>query len=126
MSPSRVRAQPLNGRRVLIVEDSMEVGGAFKRLLEQWGAEVVGPVATVDDARLAVSEGTIDTALVDLSLEGDEQPSDLLIDQLHDQSIRVVVLTGYEDGVVPLKEGKAAAVLKKPVHAPVLLKALLR
>ena len=52
-------------------------------------------------------------ALVGINLRGGELAYDL-IDQLHDQGIRIVVLTGYAD--VPLKQGKVAAVLQKPVR----------
>ena len=60
-------------------------------------------------------------ALVGINLRGGELAYDL-IDQLHDQGIRIVVLTGYAD--VPLKQGKVAAVLQKPVRENLLLRSL--
>jgi CheY-like chemotaxis protein len=111
----------LHGLRVLVVEDSWQVSAALKRLLEAWGADVAGPVATVADAARLVSERTPDVALVDINLRGGELAYDL-IDQLHDQGIRIVVVTGYAD--VSIDEKKVAAVLQKPVSVPRLLQSL--
>ena len=60
-------------------------------------------------------------ALVGINLRGGALAYDL-IDQLHDQGIRIVVLTGYAD--VLLKQGKVAAVLQKPVRGNLLLRSL--
>jgi CheY-like chemotaxis protein len=115
------RASNLNGLRVLVVEDSWQVSAALKRLLESCGAEVAGPVATATDAARLVSERTVDVALVDINLRGGELAYDL-IDLLHDKGIRIVVVTGYAD--VSIDERKVAAVLQKPVSAPLLLQSL--
>ena len=82
---------------------------------------MAGPVATVSDAARLVSERRIDVALVDIHLRGGELAYDL-IDQLHAQGIRIVVLTGYAD--VSLDQKKVAAVLQKPASAPLLLQSL--
>ena len=87
-------------------------------LLESWGAEVAGPAATMADAARLVSERTPDVALVDIHLR-DGELSYCLIDQLHDQGVRVVVISGYAD--VSLAVGKAAAILQKPMREDVLL-----
>jgi hypothetical protein len=60
-------------------------------------------------------------ALVGINLRGGALAYDL-IDQLHDQGIRIVVLTGYAD--VLLKQGKVAAVLQKPVRENLLVRSL--
>ena len=111
----------LEGLRVLVVEDSWQVGTGLKMLLEAWGAEVTGPVATTMDAERLVSEGAPDVALVDINLRGGERSYDL-IDRLHDQGIRVVVISGYAD--VSPAHGKAAAVLQKPMRQDLLLESL--
>jgi CheY-like chemotaxis protein len=114
-------ASELNGLRILIVEDSWQVSAALKRLLEACGADVAGPAATVADAARLVSERTPDVALVDINLRGGELAYDL-IDKLHNQGIRIVVVTGYAD--VSIDEKKVAAVLQKPVSVPRLLESL--
>jgi FixJ family two-component response regulator len=47
-----------------------------------------------------------------------------LIDQLHDQGIRVVVVSGY--AIVPRLTEKVVAVLQKPFNGSLLLAALRR
>jgi CheY-like chemotaxis protein len=62
-----------------------------------------------------------DAALVDIHLRGGEQ-SYSLIDQLQDQGIHAVVITGYAD--VQLEQARAAKVLQKPVALDLLLQTL--
>jgi DNA-binding NarL/FixJ family response regulator len=111
----------LHGLRILVVEDSWQVGAALKRLLEACGAEVVGPAATTAHATHLSSGRAIDVALVDINLRGGELAY-ALIDQLHDLGIRVVVLTGYDD--IPLKHEIVDAVMRKPVPTQELLRIL--
>jgi DNA-binding NtrC family response regulator len=113
----------LNGLRVLVVEDSWQVGVGLRKLLESWGARVIGPAPTTADARLLLSQETPDVALVDIHLR-DGELSYGLIDWLHDRGIRVVVLTGYGD--VSLAIGKVAVVLEKPVKEELLIASLQR
>jgi len=116
--PPGTGSSVLNGLWILIVEDSWDVGTGLKMLLESWGAEVAGPAATMADAARLVSERTPDVALVDIHLRDGEQ-SYCLINRLHDQGIRVVVITGYAD--VSPAVGKVAAILQKPMREDVLL-----
>ena len=116
--PPEIGSSVLKGLWILIVEDSWDVGTGLKMLLESWGADVAGPAATTADARRMISERTPDVALVDINLRDGEQ-SYCLINQLHDQGIRVVVISGYAD--VSPAVGKVAAILQKPVREDVLL-----
>ena len=110
-----------DGVRILIVEDSWDVGTGLKMLLETWGADPVGPVATMNDARRLVSERAPDIALVDINLQNGELSYEL-IDWLHVQGIRVIVITGYPD--VSLAKDKAIAILPKPMREDCLLASL--
>jgi CheY-like chemotaxis protein len=121
LHPEQAFPSDLQGLRVMVVEDSWHVGTGLKVLLEAWGAEVIGPVATTADAVRLVSKCTPDVALVDINLRGGER-SYGLIDQLHDQGIRIVVISGYAD--VSVAQGKAAAVLQKPMKQELLLQSL--
>lgn len=111
----------LSGLRVLVVEDSWEVATSLAELLKVWGADVLGPVATAADAVRLIRERTVDTAVVDVNLRGGER-ADSLIDRLHDQGIRVVVISGYTD--VAVAQEKVVAVLKKPMKVDLLLRSL--
>lgn len=119
--PAERGGSNLNGLRILVIEDSWQVGSALKRLFQMLGADVAGPVATTAEAARLISERTIDVAVVDINLRGGELAY-AIIDQLHDRDIRIVVLTGYAD--VRLREGKVAAVLQKPVSTNLLLQSL--
>jgi DNA-binding NtrC family response regulator len=119
--PAATGPAELSGVRVLIVEDSWDVGTGLKMLLEAWGAEIVGPVATTADARRLMSERAADVALVDINLRNGEQ-SYQLIDWLHERNIRIVLISGYPD--VARAKAKAIAVLPKPMREDLLLASL--
>jgi CheY-like chemotaxis protein len=111
----------LNGLRVLVVEDSWEVSTGLKKLLEAWGASVIGPAPSTAEAMRLISQSTPDAAIVDINLRGGELAYDL-IDRLQERGIRTVVLTGYCD--VALEQVKAAAILQKPVQEELLIASL--
>src|ERR1700704_6108807 len=94
----------LQGVGILLVEDSWHIGKALKTLLSVWGADVAGPAATTADAERLVAERTPDVAIVDINLRDGER-ANYLIDQLHEQRIPIVVMTGYT--AVALPPGKA-------------------
>jgi CheY-like chemotaxis protein len=113
--------EDLNGLRVLVVEDSWEVATGLTALLQGWGADVLGPAATTADALRLISGRTVDAALVDINLRGGERAHGL-IDRLHDQGIRIVVISGYSD--VSVAPAKVAAILHKPMQTDLLLQSL--
>ncbi len=111
----------LKGVRILLVEDSWHVGIALRSLLQAWGADVAGPVATAAEAERLISERAPDAAIVDFNLRWGER-ADSLIDRLHDQGVPVIVSSGY--AVLPLAPEKVAAILQKPVDEAQLIAAL--
>jgi DNA-binding NtrC family response regulator len=111
----------LNGVRILVVEDSWHLGTALKSLLQAWGAEVSGPVATTVEAERLVSDDAPDVALVDFNLRGGERAQGL-IDRLHDRGIRVIVTSGYAS--LSVAPGKVVAFLQKPISEAQLLETL--
>ena len=80
---------PLKGLDILLVEDSRDVGGAIKDILESLGADVVGPAATTAEAERLLFEHAPDVALVDFHLRGGDVSSDLIA-RLHDQGVPVI------------------------------------
>jgi DNA-binding NtrC family response regulator len=113
-----IRSLDLRGVRVLLVEDTWQVGAALKRLVEELGANVVGPAATVAEAERLIAEHSPDIALVDVKLRSDEL-SYGLIDDLHRRGISVIITSGYT--VLPERLEKVAAIVKKPFTAQDLL-----
>lgn len=120
-NPFESERSDLAGTRVLIVEDSWDVSRRVKMLLEAHGAEVVGPVATANDARRLYSETTPDVALVDINLRTGEL-SYGLIDEMRAVGIPIIVITGYANASPAA--GTAVAVLQKPFSEAELLAAL--
>ena len=112
-------ASDLKGLRILLVEDSWNVGIALKSLLRAWGADVAGPVATTADADRLIPEYAPDVAIVDIHLRGGELAYGL-IDRLLEQHIPVVVTSGYSN----FPPGKAVAFLQKPIVEAQLLASL--
>ena len=119
--PPAVESLPLKGTRILLVEDSWHVAKAITRLLQALGAEVTGPAATAAEAARLIAEHRVDAAVVDFNLRGGELAHGL-IDQLNDQGVRVIVVSGYE--IVPVAREKVVAVLQKPVKKDELLASL--
>jgi DNA-binding response OmpR family regulator len=112
----------LRGVHVLVVEDHWHVANALKLLLEAEGMEVNGLAATTADAHRLATECKPALAVVDINLKFETTYA--LIDELGDQGVRVVVVTGY--AVVPGLTEKVTAVLQKPFVGPELLAALRR
>jgi DNA-binding NtrC family response regulator len=111
----------LKGMRILLVEDSWQLGMALKSLLRSFDAEVDGPVATTSDAERLISEHVPDAAIIDVNLRQGER-SYGLIDRLVGQGVPVVVTSGYSDlPTVPAK----AHILEKPISEEKLI-AILR
>ena len=111
----------LKGMRILLVEDSWQLGMALKSLLRSFDAEVDGPVATTSDAERLISERVPDAAIIDVNLRQGER-SYGLIDRLVGQGVPVVVTSGYSD--LPMVPAKAH-ILEKPISEEKLI-AILR
>jgi DNA-binding response OmpR family regulator len=113
-------ASNLKGVHVLVVEDTWHVAKALKSALEQLGMHVSGPAATTADAKRLVAAHMPAVAVVDVNLKREMACG--LIDDLHGQGVRVVVVSGY--AVPPVSADKVAAILQKPFSSTELLTAL--
>lgn len=110
----------LEGKRVLIAEDSWHVAHALRMTVESEGGEVVGPSPTVARACRLLAEGQVDLALVDVDLRGEMAYP--LLEALAARGIRAVVLSGYGDRVK--LDCEAVLVLGKPVQPDRLVRAM--
>ena len=125
MSLSSIRQadkDSLEGVRVLVVEDTWHVARALKAALESVGMRVSGPVATTADARRLIAEHMPRLAVVDVNLK--REVASGLIEELHDQGVSVVVVSGY--ALPPISADKAAGILQKPFSGSELLATLRR
>ena len=89
----------LDGRRVLIVEDSPVVGPFTADLLQDIGCIVIGPAPTLALARELIDEGGFDVAVVDVHIRGERVFP--LCDSLEERGIPFVLTSGYADWQVP-------------------------
>ena len=110
----------LRGVSVLVVEDAWHVAKAMKGVLEQLGMHVLGPAATMLEARRLLATQRPRAALVDVNLRG-EMAWDL-IDDLREQSVEVVVMSGY--ALPDTSRGRPLTHLQKPFDATELMAAL--
>jgi DNA-binding response OmpR family regulator len=83
----------LAGRRVLLVEDTFIVADELGNALRRLECAVVGPFASVEDARLAAMSEPLDLALLDINLDG--EPVYPIAHKLLERQIPFVFLTGY-------------------------------
>lgn len=104
--------------RVLIVEDEYFIADDLARALGGHGMAVLGPVASVDEARTLAERETPDCAVLDLNLGG-ELAHDLAR-WLHDRGTRVLIVTGYDAATLPASlEGIPR--VQKPLTAAALV-----
>ncbi|HEY3065236.1 MAG TPA: sigma-54 dependent transcriptional regulator [Methylomirabilota bacterium] len=102
--------------KVLVVDDEVAILRLLKEALTQWGYEVA-TASSVTEALEAIRTGLFDAALTDIRMP-DMSGLDLLREiKKQDESIEVVIMTGYptiSSAVEALKEG-AYDYLSKPL-----------
>ncbi|KMO10860.1 response regulator [Methylobacterium platani] len=94
------RPEPL---RVLVVEDEYFIADDISRALIRHGAEVVGPVPTVEEARRLLSSHRLDLAVLDINLRGELVYP--LVAELNRRGVPMVFATGYDAVAIPAKYG---------------------
>ena len=90
------RDRPLNGLRLLLVEDDPVIAMELDELIQSLGAEVVGPFNRLAPAPAAVSREVIAGAVLDFRLDG--EPTIPIIDVLLDCSKPILLVTGGGPG----------------------------
>ena len=116
-TPSGRNIDLLKGVRVLIVEDTWHVAKALKSTLENIGMHVVGTTATTAQARGLAAAQRPELAIVDINLK--QETSCGLIDELHAQGMRIIVISGY--AAPPVSNDSVAAFLQKPFSGSELI-----
>lgn len=115
--------RPLQGRRMLVVEDEYMVALDIADALEADGAIVIGPAATVDDALALIATNAIDAASLDINLNSEKVFP--VADVLATRHIPFVFTSGYDAKVVP-HQYAAIPRCTKPIFNRDLIKALER
>jgi len=93
------RDRPLNGLRLLLVEDDPVIAMELDELIQSLGAEVVGPFSRLAPALAAVSREVIAGAVLDFRLDGETTIP--IIDVLLDCSKPILLVTGGGPGALP-------------------------
>ena len=114
-----LRQKPLLGRRILIVEDSGLLAVGFEAILENAGAEVVGPALRLEAAERLAEDETLSGALLDIRLDGDEAWSVARL--LDRKGVPFVFLSGYLDRERLPEEWRARPLLVKPARAEAII-----
>ena len=96
---SAAGARALAGRRVLVVEDEYFLADDMAQALRKLGAEIVGPVPTLDKALALLAAEPIDAAVLDINLKG--QTVYPVADALIERGVPFVFATGYSQAEVP-------------------------
>lgn len=90
----------LQGCRVLVVEDEYLLADDLSLALSSVGADVLGPVPSVDDAiAMIANEPRIDIAVLDVNLRGDMVFP--VADALIERGIPFAFATGYDREALP-------------------------
>lgn len=123
-SPAPLREPPSRRGRLLVVEDEALIAMAIANDLSQLGWDIVGPAATIDEARrLLEGDELPDAAVLDINLGGELVYP--LAEWLRTQKVPFVFCSGYEhvDGGAVYEQWPR---VRKPVDVQLLDSELLR
>ena len=112
----------LRDRYILLVEDEYFIAVAMQRGLEDGGAHVVGPAASVEEALSLLAGTFVDGAILDVNL-GEERVYPVA-DVLADSGIPFVFATGYSALDLPPK-WRHIRRYEKPVDPVIVARGLL-
>lgn len=86
--------------RVLVVEDELLIACDLANALEEEGATVIGPAATLAQGEALCASGQrLDGAVLDINLQG--QAVFPLADELRRTHVPFLFSTGYDGGAIP-------------------------
>ena len=103
----------IGNNRIMIVEDEILVALAVADYLTDLGFSIVGPFTKLVDAKLAVAQGHVDAAILDVNLAG--EPIYPLAEILAERSVPFIFTTGYGAESIDARF-KGAPVLQKPIE----------
>lgn len=115
-------AGPLDGHRVLIVEDEYLIADEMRQWLRQAGADIVGPVPDVEQALDLIdgSGSAVDAAVLDVNL-GQGETAYPIADRLKEVGVPYLFATG---DLQLLDDYRSRPRLDKPISERELLRAL--
>ena len=115
--------QGLTGVHVLVVEDEPIVAMDLASMLEDAGAQVLGPALTLDQADKLSENARIAVALLDVRL-GDDTIAPVA-SKLHHRGVPIVFHTGHGSADALLQQWPGSRVLFKPARTQDVLGAVI-
>jgi two-component system, response regulator PdtaR len=110
----------LRGLKILLVEDDFIVAFDMQTLLQDYGADVLGPAATVAEGLSVVANSKVDAAVLDVNLNGEFVFA--LAQRLREQSVPLLFATAYADDDKLFPDADRVALrVAKPVLPNVLI-----
>ena len=97
--------------RVLVVEDEASISILIEDMLVDFGTEIVGPAARIEEALRLADEEELDLAILDINLSG--QATYPVAEVLGARGIPFVFATGYNTAAVP-DQFRNSPTLQKP------------
>lgn len=119
--------QKLQGLRILVVEDEYLLADDLSEALMEAGAEVLGPIASIEGAiAFIAAEASINAGVLDVNLRGEMVFP--VADALRVRGIPFVFATGYDGWALPERFADAPRVEKpfKGLRVAAVLGALLQ
>lgn len=113
--------RPLQGRKILVVEDEYFLASECSEWLAEAGAEIVGAVPSVAEANNVLDNNRVDAVLLDLNLRGVLAYD--LARRLQRDGVPIVFATGYGRDMLPADQ-KDALLLEKPFRSRDLIAAI--
>ena len=91
--------QSLAGKRILVVEDEYWLAREIAGALEDEGAEIIGPVNTLEGAERMLASHKPDCAVLDVNLRG--EMAFPIADHLQGSEVPFAIASGYEKQALP-------------------------
>ena len=82
----------LKGCRVLILEEQRQIALVLAKMVEDLGCKVIGPANNVPDALRFIDENTVDAAILDVNIGGNDTLA--IADELIERSIPFAFTSG--------------------------------
>jgi two-component sensor histidine kinase/CheY-like chemotaxis protein len=112
----------LDGLAVLLVEDEPIVRLELAGMLEDAGARVIGPAATVAEAMTAIAKARPDAAVLDINVRGENVSP--LAEALLARGVAIVFASGYRDLELLSPRLRHLPLVQKPLRPGELVAAL--
>jgi CheY-like chemotaxis protein len=101
---------PLEGYRILVVEDEAAIAIMIQQILSEAGAIIAGPAATVAEALALIEAAPVDGAILDYKLpDGSSLP---VADALSARRVPFVFASGYDPHSIDRRYTNAPKLLK--------------